>query len=232
MSGKPYGRTWRSLAAASVSLLLCGVALRAFELTGAAALDAVRESGPDAPADLIVLGAAGVGLLLVLWLGVGLLLAILGTLPGAAGRIASVAADRISPPLVRQAAAVLLGTTLVATGNALVAHAVEPSPSPTSAVGVTVPPAPDPAFGVTARAPELGPLGTPPRPAASPRETVTVARGDSLWAIAARHLGPGATRTQIAHEWPRWYAANRAVIGPDANLIRVGQVLTVPGPTS
>ena len=53
-------------------------------------------------------------------------------------------------------------------------------------------------------------------------------RGDSLWAIAARHLGPQATRRQVAHEWPRWYAANRKVIGPDPNLIRVGQVLTAP----
>ena len=55
-----------------------------------------------------------------------------------------------------------------------------------------------------------------------------MARGDSLWAIAARHLGPHATRRQVAHEWPRWYAANRKVIGPDPNLIRVGQVLTAP----
>jgi len=55
-----------------------------------------------------------------------------------------------------------------------------------------------------------------------------VARGDSLWAIAARHLGPHATRRQVAHEWPRWYAANRKVIGADPNLIRAGQVLTAP----
>jgi nucleoid-associated protein YgaU len=57
---------------------------------------------------------------------------------------------------------------------------------------------------------------------------VTVVRGDSLWAIAARHLGPHSTTQQIAHEWPRWYAANRTVIGPDPDLIRVGQVLSVP----
>jgi nucleoid-associated protein YgaU len=57
-----------------------------------------------------------------------------------------------------------------------------------------------------------------------------VVRGDSLWVIAARHLGPQATRQQVAREWPRWYAANRKVIGPDPNLIRVGQVLTPPTP--
>jgi nucleoid-associated protein YgaU len=55
-------------------------------------------------------------------------------------------------------------------------------------------------------------------------------QGDSLWAIAARHLGHHATPLQVAREWPRWYAANRTVIGPNPNLIRVGQVLTVPTP--
>jgi LysM repeat protein len=249
-------RTGRSLLAAGGALLFCVAALRAFEITGAAALAAVRESGPDAPADLLVLGAAAVGLLLVTWLGVGVLLAILATLPGAAGRFASVAADRIAPPLVRRVTAVLLGTTLAATGTPL-AHAAEPAPAPAT-VQVVVAPAPDPAFGVTVRASvaeapaarrdipptpapapdpafgasDLGPLGPAPETTSSPPGTVTVALGDSLWAIAARHLGSGATRRQIAHEWPRWYAANRAVIGPNPNLIRVGQALTAPGATS
>ena len=46
------------------------------------------------------------------------------------------------------------------------------------------------------------------------------------------NLTRAATRQQIAREWPRWYAANRALIGPNPHLIRVGQVLTVPGATS
>jgi hypothetical protein len=32
----------------------------------------------------------------------------------------------------------------------------------------------------------------------------------------------------IAAAWPRWYAANRAVIGPDPGLIRPGQELMPP----
>jgi nucleoid-associated protein YgaU len=49
-----------------------------------------------------------------------------------------------------------------------------------------------------------------------------------MWAIAARHIGPQASPLQVAREWPRWYAANRTVIGSNPNLIRAGQVLTVP----
>lgn len=66
--------------------------------------------------------------------------------------------------------------------------------------------------------------------AASPRpvEVVVVRRGDTLWGIARRHLAPHATDAQIARAWPRWYTANRAVIGPDPGLIRPGQRLRAP----
>jgi LysM repeat protein len=57
---------------------------------------------------------------------------------------------------------------------------------------------------------------------------LVVHRGDSLWSIAARHLGPEATTSQIDAEWHRWFAANRLVIGDDPNAIRPGQVLSSP----
>ena len=57
---------------------------------------------------------------------------------------------------------------------------------------------------------------------------LVVHRGDSLWSIAARHLGPAATTSQIDAEWHRWFAANRLVIGNDPNAIRPGQVLSSP----
>jgi hypothetical protein len=60
---------------------------------------------------------------------------------------------------------------------------------------------------------------------------VVVHRGDTLWAIAERHLGPGATAAQVATEWPRWHAANRSTIGADPDLLLPGQRLTAP-PTS
>lgn len=56
---------------------------------------------------------------------------------------------------------------------------------------------------------------------------VVVRRGDSLWTLVARHLrteDPGL----IAAEWPRWYATNRQTIGPDPDLLLVGQILHLP----
>jgi hypothetical protein len=44
---------------------------------------------------------------------------------------------------------------------------------------------------------------------------VVVSDGDSLWSIAARHLGPGASAAATAIAWHQWYAANRQVVGDD-----------------
>jgi hypothetical protein len=57
---------------------------------------------------------------------------------------------------------------------------------------------------------------------------VLVRSGDSLWAIAERRLGPQATNQAVAAEWQRWYATNRALIGPDPDLITPGMVLHAP----
>ncbi len=57
---------------------------------------------------------------------------------------------------------------------------------------------------------------------------IVVQRGDTLWSIAARHLGPAATTPQISAGWHRWFAANRQVIGDDPNAITPGQVLRPP----
>lgn len=49
----------------------------------------------------------------------------------------------------------------------------------------------------------------------------TVKRGDNLWKIAKAYYGSGAL-------WTKIYAANKAVIGNNPNLIYPGQVLTIP----
>lgn len=61
-------------------------------------------------------------------------------------------------------------------------------------------------------------------------ERVVVLRGDSLWAIAARHLPAGSSPAQVDTSWHRWYLANRTVIGADPNLLLPGQILQPPPP--
>ncbi|TLM85634.1 hypothetical protein FDW83_04490 [Pseudarthrobacter sp. NamE2] len=57
---------------------------------------------------------------------------------------------------------------------------------------------------------------------------VAVLSGDSLWDIVSGYLGPGASDVDIALEWPRWYEANKSVIGPDPDTLLPGQVLLPP----
>ncbi|RAM35140.1 hypothetical protein DBZ45_21355 [Arthrobacter globiformis] len=73
----------------------------------------------------------------------------------------------------------------------------------------------------------------PARAAAEPasaRCEVPVRAGESLWTIAARELGPGASDVDIAARWPLWYQANRNVIGADPNVLLPGQLLSPPPP--
>lgn len=63
-------------------------------------------------------------------------------------------------------------------------------------------------------------------------EEVVVRPGDSLWAIAARHLPSSAGPEDIAAAWPLWFAANRRLIGPDPDRLEVGMVLQAPRPAS
>jgi hypothetical protein len=72
------------------------------------------------------------------------------------------------------------------------------------------------------------PSAAGPGAVSSPNPRVTVRPGDSLWAIAERHLDPHATDQAIADEWRRWYAANRTGIGPNPDLIYPGMVLHAP----
>lgn len=93
---------------------------------------------------------------------------------------------------------------------------------PPSYVAPPVPVAPDTSALVTAPA---------TRPAHEPRQSgaaVVVVAGDSLWAIAAAHLGPDATDTEVAAAWPRWWQHNHDVIGDAPDLLHPGLLLTPP----
>ena len=82
--------------------------------------------------------------------------------------------------------------------------------------------------------PDVRVLSPTPRPLSPGDATieageVVVRRGDTLWSIAARHLGPDPSDAEIAQAWPAWHDANREVVGSDPDLLLPGQVLRSPG---
>jgi nucleoid-associated protein YgaU len=139
---------------------------------------------------------------------------VLGTVPVLTRRLAAV---RIPIP-VRPLAVVL---TMVS----LTAMLARPRP----AVATTPPPivrlsdeAPPPTDGTN----------TSVHNTETPTATYVVEPGDSLWRIAASVLRSGGGRApsngEIARFWPAIYAANRALIGDNPNLIFPGQQLLIP----
>lgn len=66
------------------------------------------------------------------------------------------------------------------------------------------------------------------------RDRVVVRPGDSLWRIAEAELlrrhGVAPSVAQVAAYWPRIHAANRALVGPDPDLVRPGVPLVLPAP--
>jgi hypothetical protein len=213
----------------------------------------VDARGADAVAHTLV---AALAWLALAWLVVAVLLVAAVRLPGRIGALAERATAAVVPAAVRRLLATTLGVTLFAgihAGGALAAPGGSaPPPAIVSALNLdwpTVraasqagtlttpagkPPAQSPPGahgpGDSRRPSTLG-AGTPrfgaPQRGDESREVV-VRRGDSLWSIAAQHLGPSATDEQIAREWPRWWSANRQVVGDDPDVIKPGQRLTPP----
>jgi hypothetical protein len=71
----------------------------------------------------------------------------------------------------------------------------------------------------------------PPRSDAArhaPARLVVVRSGDTLWGIAASRLPADHRTGDIARSWPRWFAENRAAIGPDPGVIHSGLALRPP----
>lgn len=117
-------------------------------------------------------------------------------------------AARLAPPLLR---------ALLATGAVVAVQA--PSHAATSDVdslqGLSLPERP-----LTA-----GPTPEPTQPTESAH---VVAPGDSLWSIV-RERSPAADDADVGEQVRDWYRTNRAVIGPDPDLIHPGQRLDPPG---
>ena len=113
--------------------------------------------------------------------------------------------------------------------------------SPPPSASAAEPAAPSPAAATLdagTRAPgDDRPRTAPPAPPAPPprgaRPALVVVRpGDTLWDLSAAALRgagePEPSDARIAQAWPRWWAANRDVVGPDPDLILPGMQLTPP----
>ena len=248
----PLGAVVLLAGAAGVAMWLLGTWLLGIGVAGLRAWEAGRPLRPDEALVAVVALAALAG---VLWLSCCILLELLARLPGAVGRWAARAAALVTPRQVRRLSAALLGLGMTAGLGSGASAATSPpvgltAPSPAPGTGSSVPnpadpalpPLPDPGFRSlpdpgwvpstpTVRTqPDVRVLTPAPRGEPEPDEAhqVVVHRGDSLWSIAARHLGPGASDSEVADAWPDWYAANREVIGEDPDLLLPGQVLHAP----
>lgn len=120
-------------------------------------------------------------------------------------------AARFAPPLLRSLLTAGVVATAVAPARADEITALDLDGLPLPQRPTHAPPPPQPA-GVPTPAPE----------------THLVAPGDCLWSIV-RDRSPDAEDAEIAAAVAAWHAANRAVIGPNPDLIQPGQRLVPPG---
>jgi nucleoid-associated protein YgaU len=170
------------------------------------------------------------------WVGLALAARLLGRLPGTVGHLSQRIAELVTPRFVRSALAAVIG---IGIGAAPSGATEEPLPlldrvSVAQQLTATpnAVPAPTPS-GSPAATPATDSLADPvPRPTAGSMHKTAglyvVESGDTLWAIAARHLPPTATVVEVDRSWRDWWLANRGVIGSDPNLIRPGQELAQP----
>ena len=164
--------------------------------------------------------ALHMAVVVAVWAVGAVLLGWLRRLPGRLGRAADRAWAWLVPAALRAALISASGAAVVASSAAA---ADAPAPATTARLEVG-----RPVTSAVAVPAALGSASSAAASADAPAQSRVVAPGDSLWAIAAQHLGPGATPAQVAAEWPRWYASNRDVVGGDPDLLRVGTVLEAP----
>ncbi len=121
------------------------------------------------------------------------------------------------PPRLRRTVLALAGLALAA------------SPGVASATGPSVP-------GQRRSVPDhvISVLPVPARPVGAARTDprVVVRPGDTLWHLAAAGLPAHATAARVCERVVLLHHLNRDVIGPDPDLIRPGQRLVLPRPTT
>lgn len=178
------------------------------------------------------------------WAALVLALTALGAAPGVVGLLMRRAAAAVTPRAARAAIAAVCGLApaVVAAGSA--------SASALPTVIATAASAPAPAAGSGEVPPSAGTslptLDRPGEPApgasgagAGRDDAHVVQAGDTLWGLARAWLASQLPSEQsseqhpvsdaeIAEQWPRWYQANRNVIGDNPNVLVPGETLRPP----
>lgn len=203
-----------------------------------------RPAGPalgDRPDSMVVAAAAWLAWLLGGYLVVAAALVAADRLRGGLGVI-SIITQRLVPRTLRRLVEIAVGLSVTAAGAGAPAVAFAdgpPQPAPRAPVVASTddldwPGLPPVVTAAPLRSPAPPTLSAPTQPVLPPvapsaaGDIVVVEPGDSLWTIAAAHLPTTATAGQVATAWPAWWAANRAVIGPDPHLIHPGERLRAP----
>jgi hypothetical protein len=247
LSAEPPPTAARRSAALLALLRLGGplVALAVAAPTPPAALAALTRVGLDAPApgDVTAPLVALVALLawaLAGWLVVAATAVAAARLPGVAGQVFAALAARAAPATLRRTVEVALGLTVTVgalaptAAHAVAAGPVTPGPEAAAAEPTPLAPSLDWAAQPTRVAPQPEAAGPAPQRTTTPApaQQVVVQAGDTLWGLAAQALHTSArpvTDARVAQAWPRWWAANRAVIGANPHLLHPGTALTRPG---
>lgn len=167
---------------------------------------------PAAPDELAIWLVGVLALAAYGWLVLALAVTAAGNLPGQAGRVGRLLQRAVVPAAVRPLLAAALATGLTITP--LASHAAGAPHDPHETTDQS---------GVSASSPATMPVSP-----VMDMQPWVVRPGDTLWAIAAARLGGHPRPAAIAAQWPRWWAANRRVIGDDPDLIVPGQRLSPP----
>lgn len=196
---------------------------------------------PDPTERLVHLSPAFVGRLTALLLAVTAASSVAQAGPARAATSVSATHDRHdqllagletapTPQFGTAAAGSRAATTAPAPGFGDAADATA-APAPGFGEGAAAAGAPVPDWSAgpyTAASPDRAGLLGGRHSAATDADVIVVRRGDSLWSIVQRHLGPEADDAEVAAAWPRWYAANRSAIGADPDLLLPGTTLHAP----
>jgi nucleoid-associated protein YgaU len=254
MTGRTVQR--RRLVLAAGSMLLGHLLVAAVLVWGtSSALTAVDAAGPAEPGAVVALAAAVAACVVLTWLTVVTSAALATAALAGVGSRAHAMALGLAPGAARRLVSAALGLAIVgapvaaalpaAAGAGSVLTVADRPDQPGGQLDLPATPVPDrPAVTVPAGWTPDRPVPTHRRsahdeaasrlvtgPARAERrvaDEVVVRRGDSLWDIAARHLGPDASAADVAVEWPSWHHANRDVIGADPDLLIPGQRLVPP----